>query len=174
MSDNYLFSLALDHKCQHDVSMMSAFIDLSTFLHSRNTVSVFGLLSKCASCIRHSILYLQATNILFCAYFLRHHAVTMDHLNFKLYTNKYKSGIGTHFYDSTHLLSSILQEEAHQYVTLKEFFENGYILVAVIFIANILQYFSFQQNLYLSNVIGVHIRTSLQVSHHSIFLFNCF
>ncbi|XP_072031468.1 ATP-binding cassette sub-family C member 9-like [Amphiura filiformis] len=52
--------------------------------------------------------------------------------------------------------------ETHYYITVKEFFLNGYILVGVMFLANILQFFSWQQNLYLSNVIGLHIRTSLQ------------
>ncbi|XP_072031474.1 ATP-binding cassette sub-family C member 9-like [Amphiura filiformis] len=52
--------------------------------------------------------------------------------------------------------------ETHYYITVKEFFFNGYILVGVIFLANILQYLSYQQNVYLSSVIGVHIRTSLQ------------
>ncbi|XP_072031466.1 ATP-binding cassette sub-family C member 9-like isoform X2 [Amphiura filiformis] len=52
--------------------------------------------------------------------------------------------------------------ETHYYITVTEFFSNGYILVGVMFLANILQYFSHQQNLYLSSVIGIHIRTSLQ------------
>ncbi len=54
-------------------------------------------------------------------------------------------------------------DTSYKYVTVEDYFSNGFVLVGVIFFANIVQYFSFQQNVYQSNVIGVHIRTSLQV-----------
>ncbi|XP_072031297.1 ATP-binding cassette sub-family C member 8-like [Amphiura filiformis] len=53
------------------------------------------------------------------------------------------------------------QAEAH-YVTIEEFFSNGFVLVGVIFISSTLQSVLIQKHVYQCNIIGLHVRTAIQ------------
>lgn len=52
----------------------------------------------------------------------------------------------------------------NKFITIEEFFNNGYILGVIVFIATILQGTLSQNSTHLVNVEGIHLKTALQVS----------
>ncbi len=66
------------------------------------------------------------------------------------------------------MIDIIFFQRDFHYITLEEFFNNGFILLFVIFVAKLIERVCVLTSQYMLIVESVHIRTAVQVSLHSI------